>query len=50
MHVKGDIFLCLGDKREVEQADPIRLARIVIEAVAFSAYNDIQSGRDMALH
>jgi len=44
VHIKGNNFLCIGDKRTVIKADPLTVSRMVMEALALSAYNDIGKG------
>ncbi len=50
VHLSGNVFLCLGEKRTVLRADPLTLAKMVKEALAMSAYNDIKEGKGQVIH
>lgn len=45
-----NFMLCIGSKTEVDAADEKRLVEMIHQAIAWSQYREIDTGRRRAIH
>ncbi len=50
IHLQGNVFLCIGEKRLVLRASPQALAVLIANAMAITHYNEINSGEGCSVH